>query len=606
MNILRNARLTGGLAAVVVAGIASASVLPLTAEASGPRAALAAAAPYEPPGFPETRIGPAVNPDLPNIVVIDAGGTISSMARDRISYLNYQGSVNGGVQTILEDMYPELARVANLTVARSTGSLSSSSSVTFKTLYDISLKADEYLARDDVDGVVVTAGTNVLEEDAYFLDLTIRSPKPVVMTGSMHQYGTFTYDGYTNLFSSIRLAASEKTTCYGTVVLLNDQFFASREVTKQDGYRMDTFGAGNYGALGVVNQENIRTMRAPARIQDCGTDDWRTPFDLRAKSPSDLARVELVNGYIEASGVPIEALAADGVDGIVSSGHGPGGLSSAQSVPRRNAISNGVLFISATRTGGEGNYDTGSAGSINAGDLLPQKARILAMLALTYSNSEPEIRSWFNAIGNPEFDFSESAGTEVPSPSPVVEPAELTLDVPMTRFGSAAMLRVSLSSDGEPVDGTVSVSVDGGTAQPVTLIEGVGTLELERTLAVGSHAAQATYAGTETVEPAQTTRVFTVEPAASAVVLTAPTTVSTRERVSVSAAIRVSGSTMAPEGFVRFRVTGGPDVIVPVTRGVAQADLGTFRRGAVVVRAVFSPTGGSVASSSATRTINVR
>ena len=372
--------------------------------ATGPSAASIVAR-YQVPDFPETPIGPKRDPKKPDIVVIDAGGTLTSRARDRISYLHYQGSVEGGVQTILEDMYPELAQVANLTVVR-TSSLGSSGAVTNKTLYDVSRTVDEQLRKSRVDGVVVTAGTNVLEEDAYFFDLTVQSSKPVVVTGSMHQYGTFTYDAYTNLFSSIRLAASGKTTCFGTVVLLNDQFFAARDVTKTDGYRMDTFESRAYGALGVVNEDNIRTMRAPARVMDCGTKSWRTPFDLRGTTPDDLARVDIVGGYVEASAATIAGPVADGARGIVTAGHGPGNISYAQSPAQRAAIADGVLFVSATRTGGEGTYDTGTAGVIGAGDLLPQKARMLLQLGLTFGDDQEQIRDWFTTIGNPEFDLS--------------------------------------------------------------------------------------------------------------------------------------------------------------------------------------------------------
>lgn len=360
---------------------------------------------YTVPSFPITPIGPARDPKKPDVVVIDAGGTLTSRARDRISYQHYSGSVDGGVQTILQDMYPELAAVANLSVVRA-GGLGGSSAVTNKTLYDISRTIDAQLKNRQVDGVVVTAGTNVLEEDAYFFDLTVQSDKPVVVTGSMHQYGTFTYDAYTNLFSSIRLAASGKTTCYGTVVLLNDQFFAARDVTKTDGYRMDTFESRAYGALGVVNEDQIRTLRAPARVTACGTKQWKTPFDLAKTAPDKLAPVDIVAGYVEAGAGTINGPVAAGVKGIVTAGHGPGGISYAQTPAQQQAITKGVVFVSATRTGGEGTYDSGTGAVIGAGDLLPQKARILLQLGLTFTGDQQRIRQWFTTIGNPEFDMS--------------------------------------------------------------------------------------------------------------------------------------------------------------------------------------------------------
>lgn len=240
---------------------------------AAPDATLAAATPT-PMGTPDT--------ERANIVVIDAGGTLVSTAEDRISYQHYADPIDGGVRTIVEDLYPELEEVANVSVVEADASLGWSAAVTDDTLYSVSRTIDAQLADPEVDGVVVTAGTNVLEEDAYFFDLTVQSPKPVVVTGAMHQYGTFTYDGYTNVFSAIRVAASAKTTCFGTVVVMNDRIFAAREVTKTDGYRMDTFESGAYGALGVVNESIVRTLHGPSAgdgVRHGGVDHALRPVD---------------------------------------------------------------------------------------------------------------------------------------------------------------------------------------------------------------------------------------------------------------------------------------------------------------------------------------
>lgn len=360
------------------------------------------------PEFPIVAVGPEYNPDLPNIIVLDTAGTITSSAVTRISYLNYGGS-NGpenGLQTVVEDLYPELAEIANLSVVNlaSNGyNIGSSGGLTIEKLYVISRTIDAFLADPDVDGLVLTAGTNVLEEDAYFFDLTIQSPKPVVLTGSMHQYNTFTYDGATNLFSSIRLAANGGTTCFGTVVLLNDQFFAARDVTKTDGYRMDTFDARLYGPLGVVNQDNIRVMRAPSRVQACGTEDWATPFDLSTIGPDDMPPVDLVWTHVQATPGPIDGAVANGAAGIVIAGHGPGGISSLQNGARDAALEAGVVLVGTTRTGGEGAYDNGGA-MINAADLAPLKARMLLQIALGFTDDTEQVREWFTTIGTAQFE----------------------------------------------------------------------------------------------------------------------------------------------------------------------------------------------------------
>ncbi|MCD7061078.1 asparaginase [Pelagibacterium xiamenense] len=360
------------------------------------------------PEFPETVLGQH-SPDLKNIIVLDTGGTITASAVDRISYLNYGGD-NGpadGVLTILEDMQPEIDGIANITLvdlASNDYSIGSSGSLTNEKLFTISQTIDAYLADPDVDGLVLTAGTNVLEEDAYFFDLTVQSPKPVVLTGSMHQYGTFTYDGITNLFSSIRLAADGGTTCFGTVVLLNDNFYPAREVTKTDGYKMSTFDARLYGPFGVVNQDNIRIMRAPARVQDCGTDAWATPFELSTITVEDLPIVDVIMSHIEASPAIIEGAVAGGAEGIIIAGHGPGGISNFQRDARDAALEAGVAIVSASRTGGEGNYDSGEGDVINAADLQPLKARILLQLALAFSDDFAETRELFTSYGTGEFE----------------------------------------------------------------------------------------------------------------------------------------------------------------------------------------------------------
>lgn len=356
-------------------------------------------------------LGPKHEAGKPNIVVVDAGGTLESRARDRISYLHYSGHVDGGVRTIVGDLYPELAAVANVSIVH-IGGLGGSGAVNGAALFNVSRQIDAMLAKKDVDGVVVTVGTSVLEEDAYFFDLTVRSQKPVVVTGSMHQYGTLTYDAYTNLFSAIRLAASARTTCFGTVVLLNDQVFAARDVTKSDGYRMDTFKDRLTGPLGVVNESNVNLLRAPSRVMQCGKPEWQTPFDLGQTTPARLAQVDIAYGYYEASGATISGLVAGGAKGIVTAGFGPGDISMAQSAARKQAIGQGTLFVSTTRTGGEGTYDDGiSPGIIGGGNLPAQKARILLQLALSFSSDPERIRQWFNTIGAARFDMSKAVGT---------------------------------------------------------------------------------------------------------------------------------------------------------------------------------------------------
>ncbi|WP_340022498.1 asparaginase [Paenibacillus sp. FSL K6-1096] len=340
---------------------------------------------------------------IPNVVVVGVGGTITSTSPSRELFQTY-GTPKVPINDIIQRLQPELSKIANVTSTELSNI--SSAQTTSKDLYNLTIAIDKELANPAVNAVVVTTGTNIMEELAYWTDLTVRSPKPVIFTGSMRQSNTISFDGEANLLNAIRLAASQKTAYYGTVLMMNDEFFAAREVTKTDALRLDTFGGGRYGALGTVDENRIRAVRAPARVKDAGTEKWKTPFDLSTIQAEDLAKVDIVYSYTEASATPITALVNDGVQGIVTAGHGAGGISTAQQAARKEAIEKGVLFVSATRAGSGAVYDTGAKGIIGAGDLLPQKARILLQLGLTFSKDQEQIRQWFSTIGMPDFDMS--------------------------------------------------------------------------------------------------------------------------------------------------------------------------------------------------------
>ncbi|MEK3903519.1 asparaginase [Paenibacillus sp. FSL R7-0179] len=340
---------------------------------------------------------------IPNVVVVGVGGTITSTSPSRELFQTY-GTPRVPIKDIIQRLQPELSKIANVTSTELSNI--SSAQTSSKDLYNLTIAIDKELANPAVNAVVVTTGTNIMEELAYWTDLTVRSAKPVVFTGSMRQSNTISFDGEANLLNAIRLAASQKTAYYGTVLMMNDEFFAAREVTKTDALRLDTFDGGRYGALGTVDENRIRAVRAPARVKDAGTEKWKTPFDLSTIQPEDLAKVDIVYSYTEASATPITALANDGVQGIVTAGHGAGGISTAQQAARKEAIDKGVLFVSATRAGSGAVYDTGAKGIIGAGDLLPQKARLLLQLGLTFSKDQEQIRQWFSTIGMPDYDMS--------------------------------------------------------------------------------------------------------------------------------------------------------------------------------------------------------
>ncbi|WP_208813388.1 asparaginase [Micromonospora echinofusca] len=357
----------------------------------------------------------AVQNRKPKVTVIGTGGTISGVATSRSSFTNYRsGSIT--IQSLVGQLQPEIGQVADVTTVQFGNK--GSGGYTIAEFHALTLAVEKALAESD--GVVVTSGTDTMEEFAYWLDLTVRSRKPVVMTGAMRPWAAVTpdgpqvigADGPANLYNSIVLAASQSTYCYGTVLMLGDEFHAARDVTKTSSYRMDTFQTREFGVLGWIDGPNIKVGRAPARVADCDNKNaWYTPFDLSTVPATAVPRVEVVHGYQQAGGEAITAFANAGVKGIVTAGTGAGGISSAQGAARTAAVNAGVVFVSTTRTG-SGSVYGGTTGSVIAGDdLLPQKARLLLMLSLAFAPGDvAKIREWVTTLGNPEWSTAHEGG----------------------------------------------------------------------------------------------------------------------------------------------------------------------------------------------------
>lgn len=331
---------------------------------------------------------------LPNVLVIGTGGTIAGQSEDATSFQNYKAGT-----LLIADMVkdlPDKQKIADVSTLQFGNS--GSGSYTMADLYDLSRTVDQALAQ--YDSVVVTTGTDTMEEIAYFLDLTVQSDKPVVITGSMRPWTVIGSDAQANLYNAIKLAGSGRTKSFGTVLMLNDTIQLARGVTKTNDYRTDTFETPMLGAVGYIDEENIRIYRAPARAMKPGG-TMKPAFDLGKISKTDLAKVEIVISYQEAGGGAIEGFVKNGVKGIVTSGTGAGGISKAMGQARTKAIEEGVIFVTTTRTG-SGSVYGGGKGIIAGDNLSPQQARILLMLGLSFSSDFNTIKQWFETYGTPE------------------------------------------------------------------------------------------------------------------------------------------------------------------------------------------------------------
>jgi L-asparaginase len=251
----------------------------------------------------------------------------------------------------------------------------------------------------DLAGVVVTSGTDTLEELAYFLDLTIKDERPVVVVGSMRNPSTLGYEGSANLLEGFRVAADPGSRRKGAVVVLNDEINAAREVTKTDALRLQTFQSRPYGLLGIVDADRVVYYREPVKRRS-----FQTEFDLR--QVTSIPRVDVLLVYQGASGDLIKAAVDNGAKGIVMATAGAGATSGTQFEGIEYSIGKKVPVVITTRTGsgriaGSRQRRGSTAGEnapsyiINGEDLMPVKARILLMLALTRTTDPGEIQRMF-------------------------------------------------------------------------------------------------------------------------------------------------------------------------------------------------------------------
>ena len=318
--------------------------------------------------------GGSAQDSLPTVHVIATGGTISNTG-------------TGGTRRTGEELIaaiPGIDRYARLTVEQFSNV--PSGSITPTHMKQIADRVNEvFRTRAEVKGVVVTHGTDTLEETAFFLDLTVGSCAPVIVTGAMRQATAIGADGPANLFNAIRAAASAGAASRGTLVLLNDEIFTARSVAKLNTVRTDAFEAPVSGVEGVVDPDGIVFFHKPER-----TDCTKPIFDVATVSA--FPRVDIVYVYAGADSVMIQAAVDAGAKGLIVAGAGAGASTPGQSAALARARDKGVFILTSSRTGsgrvapgrvgGAAGTATQRAPQSGAGTLNPQKARVLLMLGL--------------------------------------------------------------------------------------------------------------------------------------------------------------------------------------------------------------------------------
>lgn len=339
-------------------------------------------------------VGPSVSvaAEQPRVRLIATGGTISNRAGGRLTAEELVQSI----PTLQQYVQAEVEQFANV----------SSSALTLEQWLQLAGRINELFRTDPgLAGIVVTSGTDTLEETAYFLDLTVRSDHPVVVVGSMRNPSTLGYEGAANLLEGFRVAADPLSRNKGVLVVLNDEINSAREVTKTDALRLHTFQSRSYGILGVVDSDRVVYYRDVIRRHTAASE-----FDLAGVEA--LPRVDIIMVYQGASGDLIKAAVDNGARGIVIASAGAGATSGTQGEGIDYALDKKVFVVVSTRTGsGRISGRFGAAGRpgrevtaeeqararyrLGAEDLTPLKARVLLMLALTKTTDGAEIQRMF-------------------------------------------------------------------------------------------------------------------------------------------------------------------------------------------------------------------
>jgi len=330
--------------------------------------------------------------ELPVVWVLSTGGTIAGKGASATDLSNYKSGSLLGEELV--NSVPEIRQVANVKVEQIVNV--SSSDITLDNWLTIARRINELFADDaKIAGIVVTHGTNTLEETAYFLNLTVKSERPVVLVGSMRPATAISADGPLNLLNAIRTASSPEARGKGVLVVMNDEINGARDVTKTNTYRVETFRAPELGLLGYVDEDKVSFYRTSTRRHTLNSE-----FDVSALR--EFPKVEIVYSYVQPSTAVIQALVQGGVQGIVFAGAGAGSLSSFEKSALKpfvsSTVEHGPVLVRSSRVGNgrvieRDEYD--NMGMIPADTLNPQKARILLMLALTKTTDRKQIARMF-------------------------------------------------------------------------------------------------------------------------------------------------------------------------------------------------------------------
>lgn len=320
-----------------------------------------------------------------NILIIGTGGTIAGKGKkgETAAYDSAQIQVDDLVAEI-----PELAELSNLDSVELFSV--DSCDVSFDKLLKLAKYINEKANDDKIDGFVVTHGTDTLEETAYFLNLTVKTKKPVVITGAMRPSTAISADGPFNLYQAVALATKDEAAGKGVMVVFSDSIFGARDISKVNTFRTDAFNQRDFGCIGYMRDDKAYFFNESTKLHT-----YKSEFDIQ--NIEKLPRVDIVTFCLDAE-TDILDYHAEHSEGIILGGAGCGGsktewndkiaeiLASGKPVVRSSRVGNGLVTYGKDKIAEKG---------IFAGSLSPQKARILLSLALTKTKDLNKLQEIF-------------------------------------------------------------------------------------------------------------------------------------------------------------------------------------------------------------------
>jgi L-asparaginase len=323
------------------------------------------------------------------VVIVATGGTIAGSAESTTAAGYKSGAVAVDVLIAAVPQMKSFADVRGVQVA-SIGSQDMNDEVWLK----LAAEVNRLAAQSDVDGIAITHGTDTMEETAYFLNLVVKTDKPVVLTGSMRPSTSLSADGPLNIYNAVGVASDPLARGRGVLVVANDDIHGARAITKRHTTDVQTFISPEAGLIGVCLFDSRDFVRMPARAHTTAT-----PFKVAAGQT--LPRVDIIYAHAGMSPDLIDAAVANGAKGIVIAGVGDGNMTTPALDAVRRAIAKNVVVVRSTRVG-EGivrrniEVSDDKLGTVASMDLVPGKARVLLKLALTQTSDVKKIQEYFN------------------------------------------------------------------------------------------------------------------------------------------------------------------------------------------------------------------